>query len=266
MIDSTLTMMTIGERELAVAQDGTGPTVMFLHGIGGSSTVYRAQAEALAAAGFQALRPDLAGAGRSPLASTPISIDSHASDVIEILAVLNIDRVVLVGHSMGTLVARAIAAMRPELVSGLVLLGAVEAPAPPAAELIRNRARQIRQMGSAAVAEQILNLSLSADTHRLRPEITAFIRELICAQDAEGYAANNEALAAAPDPGDVAAHLPVLLVAGEKDTLSPPELSARIAAGHEKRSLAVLPGIGHWIPLEAADQVAALLVAFARRL
>jgi pimeloyl-ACP methyl ester carboxylesterase len=56
-----------------------------------------------------------------------------------------------------------------------------------------------------------------------------------------------------------------LLVVGERDTLSPPKLSARIAAGHENRTLDVVPGIGHWIPLEAPSQLAELLTSFAAR-
>ncbi|MBS2533620.1 alpha/beta hydrolase [Catenulispora sp. NF23] len=256
-----IAMMSVGDHELSVAEDGTGPAVMLLHGIGGTSAVYRGQAAALAAAGARVIRPDFAGAGRSPLGRSRITVDSHAADAIEILAGLDVDRVLLVGHSMGGLVARAIAATRPDLVSGLVLLGAVSPPTPPAAQAIRNRAGRIREMGSAVVADEILDVSVSAETRRLRPEITAFIRQLICGQDPAGYAANNEALAEATDPGEVSTDLPMTLVAGEQDTLSPPELSVRIAAGHENRKVVVIPGIGHWIPLEASSQVAALLIS-----
>lgn len=256
-----IAMMTVGDRELSVALDGTGPAVMLLHGIGGTSAVYQGQAAALAAAGARVIRPDFAGAGQSPLGRSRITVDSHAADAIEILGRLNIDRVLMVGHSMGGLVARTIAATRPDLVSRLVLLGTVSPPTPAAAQSIRNRAGRIREMGSAVVADEILDVSVSAETRRLRPEVTAFIRRLICGQDAAGYAANNEALAEATDPGEIPAGLPMTLVAGEQDTLSPPEMSVRIAAGHEDRQVVVIPGIGHWIPLEASSQVASLLIS-----
>ena len=65
------------------------------------------------------------------------------------------------------------------------------------------------------------------ETRRDRPEVAAFVRELVMRQDAEGYARNCEALAAATDPGPIDPALPLLLVTGDRDRVGPPEVGAR---------------------------------------
>jgi 3-oxoadipate enol-lactonase len=252
--------MHVNGRYLAVESTGAGPAVVFLHGIGGTSNVYQVQADALSST-YQVIRPDFAGAGRSP-ARGEISIDSHAADIAAVLDALGAGPAVVVGHSMGTLVARALAARHPARVAGLALLGPVQPPDDAGREAIVARAAVLRAEGPAAIADAIVTRSLSAGTRSAKPEIAAFVRELVMRQDPEGYARNNEALAAAADPGPVDPGLPLLLVAGRDDTLSPPSVSEQIAAAHGSADVRVIDGIGHQIPLEDARQTTQILTTF----
>jgi 3-oxoadipate enol-lactonase len=252
--------MHVNGRQLAVESAGTGPAVVLLHGIGGTSNVYQVQAEALAPV-YRVIRPDFAGAGRSPAAG-PISVGSHAADVAAVLDALGAGPAVVVGHSMGTLVARALAARHPATVAGLALLGPVLPPDAAGREAILARAAVLRADGPAAIADAIVTRSLSPATRSAKPEIAAFVRELVMRQDPEGYARNNEALAAAADPGPVDPRLPLLLVAGREDTLSPPSVSEQIAGAHGRADVRVIDGIGHQIPLEDARQTTQILTAF----
>ena len=188
-------------RELAVEVDGAGPAVLMVHGLGGTSNFYQVQAQALADR-FQVIRVDSAGAGRSPVAED-ISIDSHADDLAAVLDQLGISAAAVVGHSMGTLVVRTLAARHPEQVSRLALLGAVAEPAEAGRQAQRDRAATVRENGTAAVAPGIVANALSETTRRDKPEVAAFVRELIMRQDPEGYARNCEALASRhrPRPG-----------------------------------------------------------------
>jgi 3-oxoadipate enol-lactonase len=254
--------MDVNGKRLAVESAGTGrPCVVFLHGIGGTSNVFQIQADALSSVG-QVVRPDFAGAGRSPVAMS-ISVSSHADDIAALLDGLGVGPAILVGHSMGTLVARTLAARYPEKVAALALLGAVLPPDAAGRKAIRARAALIREQGTAAVAPAIVSASLSPATHAGKPEVAAFVRELVMRQDPEGYARNNEALAAATDPGPVDPRLPLLLIAGGDDVLSPPAVSQKIAAAHPGATVHVLEHVGHWIPLEAARRTSDLLTAFA---
>lgn len=247
-------------RDLAVEIDGEGPAVLMVHGLGGTSNFYQIQADALADR-FTVIRVDSAGAGRSPVADG-ISIQSHADDVVAVLDQLGIDSAALVGHSMGTLVVRDLAARHPARVSKLVLLGAVAPPTDAVRKAQRDRAVLLRDQGTAAVAPGVVANALSEATRRDKPEVAAFVRELVMRQDPEGYARNCEALAGAGDPGPVAAGLPLLLIAGSEDKTAPPAVSEALAGGHGAATLTVIDGIGHWTALEAAREVTDQLVKF----
>lgn len=236
--------------ELAVEVAGDGPTVLFVHGLGGTSNFYQVQADALADR-FRVIRVDSAGAGRSPV-TDGISIESHAADLVAVLDQLEVDRAAVVGHSMGTLVVRTLAARHPDRVTALALLGAVRAPAEAGRQAQRDRAAVLRDKGTEAVAPGVVANALSETTRRDKPEVAAFVRELVMRQDAEGYARNCEALAAATDPGPIATDLPLLLVTGADDKVGPPEVSQELAAAHGNASVEILSGVGHWTALEAA--------------
>jgi 3-oxoadipate enol-lactonase len=252
--------MHVNGRELAVEVEGAGPAVLMVHGLGGTSNFYQVQADALAER-FRVVRVDSAGAGRSPVAAG-IDIASHAEDLAAVLDALDVTSAAVVGHSMGTLVVRELARRHPGKVSALALLGAVREPAEAGRQAQRDRAALLREKGTAAVAPGVVANALSETTRRDRPEVAAFVRELVMRQDPEGYARNCEALAAATDPGPVAAELPLLLVTGADDKVGPPEASREIADAHGSAAVEILPGVGHWTALEAARPVTDLLLKF----
>jgi pimeloyl-ACP methyl ester carboxylesterase len=247
-------------RELAVEIEGDGPPVLMVHGLGGTSNFYQVQAQALAER-FRVIRADSAGAGRSPVADG-ISIESHADDLAALLDQLGAGPAAVVGHSMGTLVARTLASRHPDQVSRLALLGAVAEPADAARQAQRDRAATLRKDGTAAVAPGVVANALSEATRRDKPEVAAFVRELIMRQDPEGYARNCEALAGAADPGPIAPGLPLLLITGGDDRTGPPEVSHALAQAHGSATVAIIDGIGHWTALEAAREVTDHLLKF----
>ena len=252
--------MQVNGKELAVEVDGEGPAVLLVHGLGGTSNFYQVQADALAER-FRVIRVDSAGAGRSPVADG-ISIESHADDLAAVLDALDVDSAAVVGHSMGTLVVRALAARHPGKASALALLGAVREPPEAGRQAQRDRAAVLREKGTAAVAPGVVANALSETTRQRRPEVAAFVRELVMRQDPEGYARNCEALGAATDPGPIATSLPLLLITGDDDKVGPPEASQELADAHGNAAVEILPGVGHWTALEAAGPVTDHLLKF----
>ena len=252
--------MDINGHNLAVEIEGTGPAVLMIHGLGGTSNFYEPQARALADR-FTVIRVDSAGAGRSELAE-PISISNHADDLAAVLDQAGVTSAAVVAHSMGTLVAREMAAKHPDKVTKLVLLGAVAEPADAGRQAQRDRAAVLRDQGTVAVAPGIVANALSERTRSEKPEVAAFVRELVMRQDAEGYARNCEALATAQAAEAIASDLPLLLVAGSDDKVGPPAVSEQLAAAHGSAELQVIDGIGHWTALEAASDVTDLLRKF----
>jgi 3-oxoadipate enol-lactonase len=257
--------MLIKGSELAVEVDGSGPPVVCLHGLGGTSNVFQIQADALAPHS-QVIRLDFAGAGRSPLAG-PVSIDSHADDVAAVLDTLCVSGpAVIVAHSMGTLVARALAARVPARVRALALLAPVPAPGETRRHFQAERAALIRTADQAAVAALVLESSISRPTRARQPEVAVLVRELVMRQDPEGYARNVDALGAADDPGPLPDHIPVLIAAGDHDTMTTPSYCQALASGHDNVTIRRFTGAGHWLPVEAAAAVSTLLLEFIQAL
>jgi 3-oxoadipate enol-lactonase len=254
------TDMQINGKELAVEIAGEGPAVLLVHGLGATTNFYQVQTDALVA-DHTVIRVDSAGAGRSEV-SDGISVESHADDLAALLDELDIASAAVVGHSMGTLVVRSLAARYPDKVSALALLGAVGEPAEAGRQAQRDRAAVLRDQGTAAVAPGVVANALSETTRRDKPEVAAFVRELVMRQDPEGYARNCEALAAATDPGPIDPALPLLLVTGSDDKVGPPAVSQALADAHGSATVQVIEGIGHWTALEAATDVTEHLVKF----
>jgi pimeloyl-ACP methyl ester carboxylesterase len=103
---------------------GQGRPVVLLHGFPDSGRLWRHQVAALAAAGFQVIVPDLRGYGRSdkPEAVEAYSLPVLAGDVMAVLADVGVERAQVVGHDWGAALAWAIASFAPASVDHLAVL------------------------------------------------------------------------------------------------------------------------------------------------
>jgi 3-oxoadipate enol-lactonase len=99
-----------------VTGPGGGPTVVLTHGAGGSHAAWFQQVPALAAAGYQVVTWDSRGFGRSTFDSGELSTDAAVADLSAVLDALGVERVHLVGQSMGGWWVTAFALARPERV------------------------------------------------------------------------------------------------------------------------------------------------------
>jgi non-heme chloroperoxidase len=108
-----------------------GPVVVCIHGYSDSSFSFSRLTPLLTARGYDVVAPDLRGHGDSDRPSD-YGIDEFADDVVAFLDAVGIDRATLVGHSMGSFVARRVAERAPERVERLVLIGSSVSPDNPA--------------------------------------------------------------------------------------------------------------------------------------
>jgi pimeloyl-ACP methyl ester carboxylesterase len=108
---------------LRYAVGGAGPSLVLVHGLGGTIENWRALAPPLAA-GHRVLVPDLPGHGRSGLLPEARDVDALAAAVLAILNAEQSSRAVWIGHSLGGLVALRAAVLQPDAVRGIVLAAA----------------------------------------------------------------------------------------------------------------------------------------------
>ena len=124
---------------------GGGEGALCIHGLGGTSNSWTPLAPALAR--FTAVRIDLPGSGRSHRVEGALSIDGFVEACVRVLASCNMERVHVLGHSLGTIVATHLAAREPRLVRSLALFGPLLAPPDVARAGIRARAAQGARRG-----------------------------------------------------------------------------------------------------------------------
>jgi len=103
-------------------RSGSGEnSLVFVHGLTCDHSDWDLQVEAFAA-DYQCLAVDLRGHGASATMSGPLDIETHASDVVQLLCSLDIKNAVLIGHSMGTRVIASACIQAPERVGGLLFV------------------------------------------------------------------------------------------------------------------------------------------------
>ncbi len=117
----TLQFRTIHGYRRAFRVAGSGPALLLLHGVGDNSTTWRAVQAALAQR-FTVIAPDLLGHGESDKPRADYSLAAFANGMRDLLAVLGIDRVTLVGHSLGGGIAAQFAYQYPHMVERIVLV------------------------------------------------------------------------------------------------------------------------------------------------
>ncbi|MGV0792350.1 alpha/beta fold hydrolase [Mycolicibacterium sp. XJ1819] len=119
----SLEFRTIHGYRRAFRVAGSGPALLLIHGIGDNSTTW-SPVHASLARRFTVIAPDLLGHGRSDKPRADYSVAAYANGMRDLLSVLDIDRVTVIGHSLGGGVAMQFAYQFPQLVERLILVGA----------------------------------------------------------------------------------------------------------------------------------------------
>jgi pimeloyl-ACP methyl ester carboxylesterase len=112
--------ITVRDAALYVERAGSGPELLFVHGMCGDASVWADQVTRLSDR-FTCVTYDRRGHTRSARGSEPESVETHAADAAALIEALALDRPVLVGSSGGARIAVEVARTRPELVSAAVL-------------------------------------------------------------------------------------------------------------------------------------------------
>jgi epoxide hydrolase 4 len=258
-----------------------GPLVLLLHGFPESSESWREVLPLLAEAGFRAVAPDLRGYGGTDRPKSGYDIDTLARDIQQLARHLQPDRPAhVVGHDWGGAIAYHLAAWLPESVDRLAVVNA-----PHMEVMVRNLLNpvqllrsaymfyfqlpwlpehQLSRNGGAAVA-RLIRRSL-VNPSRVSEERLARFAANFSRPEAAGAAlayyrkALSGLLLQRRPRRTPRIRAPFRLIWGQEDKALGLELTKGLEPYFEQPiQVSYLPGVGHFAPLEAPGQVAALV-------
>ena len=250
-----------GGQAVDVREAGSGPALVLVHGYPLDGAMWSGVARTLAVR-FRVLKPDLPGRGENPVAASG-DIEGYG-DFLEALVKTLPSPVGLAGFSMGGYVALALLRRQPENVRAVALVDTrAEADDEEGRKKRDEAIATVRSEGVAKIADGMVPRLLSEAALANR-DLVERVRRVILRQKPETVASDLSAMRGRRDATDLLAGLgrPTLVLVGEKDALTPPALSERMAAAIPGAKLVTIPGAGHLTPMERPGAVAAALGEF----
>ncbi len=239
---------------LAYDDNGPGPVVVLLHGFPLNRAMWKGQATEVGQY-YRVIAPDLRGHGETAAPDGVYAIDDMADDVIELLdSLLPREPVILGGLSMGGYVALSAVDRYPDRFRALMLMDTRAEG--DSSETARNRivmANQVDSSGTTdAVVSSMLPRLVSPLTRQNQAHLIEFVHGLMVKTPARAVSGALRGMAARPDRTGALAriNLPTLVIVGEDDIITPPEVARSIAEAIPGARLEVIPQAGHLAPLE----------------
>ncbi|HWQ70440.1 MAG TPA: alpha/beta hydrolase [Patescibacteria group bacterium] len=230
--------------------------VVFIHGAGGSHQVWLQQLKRLGRR-RKAIAMDLPGHGNSE-GSGADRIETYRDLVKEFLAVVGLDRIVMVGHSMGGAITQSIALTNPSLLAAIVLVGtgATLRVHPQMFTHLQEDPRQaVEQIAKWARAPGATVEALTQDADAMLRTSIPVIEGDLRACDAFDLMEHVKAIT-----------LPTLVICGTDDLMTPPKYAEYLHREINGSQLALIPAAGHMVMLEQSDEVSQGIEAFLERL
>ena len=252
-----------GTKLPSLHRTGTGPALLLLHAFPQDASMWDQQVAALSGR-YSCLRPDAFGCGSSPPPPAGLTLQGWAAAVLDVLDEADVDRVAIVGASMGGYLAFALLRKAPQRFLGLCLLGSRARADSDTARADRAAlVTHLRDDGPAAIEQlvenqpsKLLSKGGTGEFHISDP-----VRGRIRRCTPAGLATLSQILAERPDstPTLATIAIPTLVVAGSEDGLVPVEEAQAMASGIPRARFEVMEGSGHLVSLERAQAVNKLM-------
>lgn len=246
-------------------EQGEGDTAVFLlHGVGGGKEAWAHNQPVLAAGGYRTVAWDMPGYGDSQ-ALSPCTNLGLAGTLKTLMAHIGAKRNVLLGHSMGGMIAQELTALHPSLVQGLVLYSTSpafgKADGAWQQQFLQSRFAPLDQgLGMDGLAAKIVPAMFAPGAD---PERLAEAASLMSRVPTASYRAALSAIVSfnrLAALGDIA--VPTLCLAGELDLNAPQTVVEKIASRISGAQYTCLPGVGHIANIEQPALFNSAVLAF----
>ena len=249
-------------------QNGKGEAIIFAHGLFVDHTILESQVESLKES-YTCYSFDLAGHGKSTFSPNGWTREDMAEDFKKFILDNHIEKPTLVGLSQGGMVFMRLAVNHPELIGRLVLVGSSHlAEYPDRIPLWKERIEIFRNGDKSQIEAMIEGVQQAiVGKHFLTNHPALREKELQVMKNNNFQAMIPATEAAVINRTDVSGKLenitcPTLIVVGTEDHATPIEIAEEMKSKIQNASLAIIPGVGHHAPIEAAQLFTNELTAF----
>lgn len=244
---------------------GTGSTAVFLlHGVGGGKEVWSANTQPLVDAGYRVIAWDTPGYGGSAPVQ-PYTAATMAGALKDLISHVGATRSIVLGHSMGGMIAQELCALHPEALDGLVLSATTAAFGKPGGEwqkeFLNSRFAPLdagRSMASLAdeLVEGLVPAGTGSAVKQAMTTVMARVPEAT-------YRLALTAISSFDQRANLAnIRVPTLVLSGECDTTAAPSVMERMAQRIPGANYIQLPGVGHISNMERPADFNAAVLAF----
>ena len=241
-----------------------GRPVIFIHGFPFNHTMWAPQLQEFSKT-YRVISYDLRGHGKSDVGDGQYTVELFVDDLLMIMDHLKIERAVLCGLSLGGYIALRAVERQMDRFNGLVLcdtkseVDSNEAKIKRAAAIVA-----VKKDGVGKFSGEFVKMVLSENTFKAKPELVEFVLGLIRGNTPLGICGALLALAARTDTTAalVKIVLPVQILVGEHDKLTPPSVSESMLKALPNAAMHVVPEAGHLSNLENPAVFNKKLLAF----
>lgn len=276
MASPPLQRATIHGHDVAYRMAGDGPAVLLIHGMAGSSNTWRGVMDRLSQT-HTVIAPDLLGHGESDKPFGDYSLGAFAGGLRDLLGVLGIERVTVVGQSLGGGVAMQFTYQHPEMVERLVLVGSgglgrevswiLRALTLPGVDylmpaffpsFVRDAGNRVRRFIERSGWRSPNTVEMWNAYASLTDPATrrAFVRTMRAVIDPGGQSVSGK------DRLYLTAAVPTMIVWGDHDPIIPVSHGYAAHEAMPGTRLEIIEGAGHFVHVERAEEFGSLLADF----
>ena len=244
---------------------GQGNSIILLHGFLESSTMWK-DLESSLSKSYRIISPDLLGHGKSDCIDYIHTMEDMADGVLTIIDYLKIDKVTLIGHSMGGYVSLALAEKYPTLINGLCLVNSTASEDSP--QRIKNRNRAIKQVkihSSRFIKLSLKNLFRPKNRIIYKDEIKEIQKEA-CQMSTQGIVAALEGMKLRPNREGILKNKSrnALIIASKKDPVINYEELHELANRHSVKLISLSDG--HMSHIENKSDLSYIIKQYVEKL